>query len=74
MSNIKTYQIPFSYKRYGRITVKATSIADAYNRARDKFAKITVSQMAEMTTYLPYSNAIELGDTVINENGHIINE
>lgn len=74
MSNIKTYQIPFTYKRHGRITVKATSIADAYDMAKDKLTKMTVSQMAEISVYLPYSNAIELESMVLDENGHIIEE
>lgn len=74
MSNIKTYQIPFAYERYGRIFVEATSLVDAYSMAEDKLAEMTVEDMDAVSEYLDNSEEIDMEGIALGEDGNIIDE
>ena len=74
MSNIKTYQIPFAYEHYGRISVEATSLVDAYSMAEDKLAEMTVEDMDAVSEYLDNSEEIDMEGIALDEDGNIIDE
>lgn len=74
MSELKTYQVPFAYEKYGYVTVEANTILDAYSKAVDKIDKMTISQMEEISKYLEFSEEIDIDGITRDEKGNIVEE
>ena len=56
---MKTYDVPFAYQKYGRISVKANSRKEAINKAYDKIKAMTAQELEENALYLSDSEEID---------------
>lgn len=61
------YGIPFAYERYGRIYVEADSVEEAKEKAEEVLGRMSLSEMEEITEYLPDSEEIDYDGIVLQE-------
>ncbi len=64
------YQIPFAYERYGRIEVEAGTLDEAFEKAEEKLAGMSVAEMEDVSEYLLDSEKIDRDGIVLDENGN----
>ncbi len=70
----RKYYVPFAYERYGRIEVEADNIKDAFKKAEEKLANMSLQEMEESAQYLSDSEEIDTDGLVYDENGNTVEE
>lgn len=53
---IHSYDVPFAYEMYGRITVKASSKEEAIKIAEERLSEMSTQEMAECAEYISDSD------------------
>lgn len=66
---MKEFDIPFAFEQYGRITVKAKNLEEAYEKAEEELANMSVYDMQMNSEYLADSEEIDYDGIVFDETG-----
>ena len=65
------FDIPFVFEMYGRISVEAESLEEAYKKAEEKLGKMTTSDMLDNASYLEDSEEID-EEGIVYKEGRVI--
>jgi hypothetical protein len=65
------FNIPFGFQMYGRISVEAETLKEAYKRAEEKLGNMTTSDMLDNASYLENSENID-EDGIVYKDGVLL--